>query len=193
MQAKKSSRHRNEEASGDCRDGEHVATTLTRAEVAAELGVSSSTVRRLEGSELHPVTLDDGKHVFDPEEVRAVARTRARSGTASPRGELAARACELFREGKGSIDVIIALRQPFEVVLEWQRKYAAESGSLLVPESLAVRLKERFFVEGEPFTAEGLRDLLERLTSRNLELTRRLRSVVPGAVFDNGRRRDEDS
>jgi len=70
--------------------------------------------------------LDDGKHVFDPAEVRAVARTRARRGAASATGELAARACELFREGRGSIDVIIALRQSFDIVLEWQRKYVAE-------------------------------------------------------------------
>ncbi len=108
-------------------------------------------------------------------------------------GELTARACELFREGKGSIDVIIALRQPFDIVLEWQRKYVAESGSLLVPESLAVRLKEAFFVEGEPFTPEGLWNLLDRLTNRNLELTRRLRAVAPAAVPDIDRRRENDS
>jgi len=137
--------------------------------------------------------LDDGKHVFDPSEVHAVARTRARSGAASSMGELTARACELFREGKGSIDVIIALRQPFDIVLEWQRKYVAESGSLLVPESLAVRLKEAFFVEGEPFTPEGLWNLLDRLTNRNLELTRRLRAVAPAAVPDIDRRRENDS
>src|SRR5437899_12580122 len=113
MRSKKSSRRRSEDALAGCRDDRHVATTLTRTEVAAELGISPSTVRRLEGSELHPVTLDDGKHVFDPTEVHAVARTRAGRAAASATGELAARACELLREGKGSIDVIIALRQPF--------------------------------------------------------------------------------
>ena len=101
-----------------------------------------------------------------------------------------ARACELFREGKGSIDLIIALRQSFDVVLEWQRKYVAESGSLLIPETLATKLRESFFVEGERFTPEGLSALLERLTNRNLELNRRLRTLAQhstqGAVRTKG-------
>jgi hypothetical protein len=176
MEPKKSSSCRSEKVAPDRHDDRQPATTLTRTEVAAALGVSPSTVRRLEGSEIHPIVLADGKHVFDPAEVRAVVESRATRSAGPATGELTARACELFREGKGSIDVIIALRQPFDVVLEWQRKYVAESGSLLVPEALATRLKEAFFVEGEPFTAEGLWNLLERLTRRNVELTRRVRA-----------------
>jgi hypothetical protein len=136
--------------------------------------------------------LADGKHVFDLAEVRAVVESRATRSAGPTTGELTARACVLFREGKGSIDVIIALRQSFDVVLEWQRKYVAESGSLLLPEPLASRLKETFFVEGEPFTSEGLWNLLERVTSRNVALTRRIRAADTEAVYDNGPRRPSD-
>jgi hypothetical protein len=157
---------------------------LTRTEAAHELGVSVSTVRRLERSRLHPVTGPDGSHVFDAEEVRTLARERADSRVPLSAGELAARACELFRESKGVVDVVIALRQPFDIVREWQRAYVAESESMLVPESLARQMRESFFVEEEPFTAEGLVLLLERLTNRSVELSRRLRGV-PAPVSDD--------
>jgi hypothetical protein len=162
------------------------ATTLTRTEAARALGVSTSTVRRLEGARLHPAIDAEGRHVFDLEEVRALGPTGARSRATTSAGELAARACELFREGKNAVDVIIALRQPFEVVLEWQRAYVEVAGSLFVPESLSRAIKEAFFVEQEPFSPEGLASLLERLTSRNLELSRRLRCPqAPGG--DDGK------
>jgi hypothetical protein len=152
--------------------------TLTRAEAAQALGVSTSTVRRLEGSRLHPKVDAEGRHVFDFEEVRALGPNGARSRLGTSAGEMAARACELFRDGKNAIDVIITLRQPFEIVLHWQRSYVEAAGSLFVPESLARAIKEAFFIEQEPFTAQGLHSLLERLTQRNLELSRRLRGLL---------------
>lgn len=42
--------------------------------MAARLGRSLATVRRLEGSELHPVVDASGVHHFDPREVEALAR-----------------------------------------------------------------------------------------------------------------------
>ena len=45
---------------------------LTRAQVAARLGVSISSVRRYEGSRLHPVVDDDEVRWFDVNEVSAV-------------------------------------------------------------------------------------------------------------------------
>ena len=38
------------------------AVMLSRSQVGRELGVSNSTVRRFEGSVLHPVKASDGKH-----------------------------------------------------------------------------------------------------------------------------------
>ena len=48
-------------------------TPLTRAQVAARLDVSISTVRRFEGTRLHPKVDDDEVHWFDPKEVAALA------------------------------------------------------------------------------------------------------------------------
>ncbi len=149
---------------------------LTRTQAARELGASTSTVRRYEGNELHPIVTADGKHLFDPDEVRALAKVRSKTARLDT-GELAARACELFREGKTAVDVVIALRQAFDSVLEWQQLYVKSSGSLFVPEALARKMMEEFFVEDEPFTAEGLYRLLARLTNRNLDLGRRVRAL----------------
>jgi hypothetical protein len=41
----------------------------TRSAVAAILNVSVTTVRRIEGTLLHPVKGEDGIHLFDPAEV----------------------------------------------------------------------------------------------------------------------------
>jgi hypothetical protein len=47
---------------------------MTRQQVAKRLGKSLATVRRLEGSRLHPVADTRGVHHFDPDEVEALAR-----------------------------------------------------------------------------------------------------------------------
>lgn len=47
---------------------------MTRKQVAARLGRSLATVRRLKGTELHPVVDATGVHRFDPSEVEALAR-----------------------------------------------------------------------------------------------------------------------
>src|SRR5262245_51607729 len=52
-------------------------TRMTRAQVAARIGASTSTVRRYEGDRLHPHVDEDGTHWFEPEEVTALAATRA--------------------------------------------------------------------------------------------------------------------
>lgn len=49
---------------------------LTRSQVAKRLGKSIATVRRLEGSALHPIQDRDGVHRFDAREVDAVKRGR---------------------------------------------------------------------------------------------------------------------
>jgi len=55
---------------------------MTRKQVAARLGRSLATVRRLEGDVLHPVVDANGVHQFDPQEVEALARDVARPGGA---------------------------------------------------------------------------------------------------------------
>lgn len=100
------------------------------------LGVSISSVRRLEGDRLHPEVGQDGVRYFDPAEVTALAanfasdRKPSRSTTASalspklPAGELAARAFERFDQRQSLAEIVIALRVEPKVVRElfheWQ-------------------------------------------------------------------------
>jgi len=55
---------------------------LPRAEVAERLGRSVATVRRLEGSKLHPKISARGTRLFDPGEVDALAREVQETGRA---------------------------------------------------------------------------------------------------------------
>jgi|GEM_PF-2169693 len=55
---------------------------LTRSQVAKRIGRSLATVRRLEGSALHPEVDSRGIHRFDEREVAAVARSVKDTGTA---------------------------------------------------------------------------------------------------------------
>ena len=71
---------------------------LTRSEVAAILGVHISTVRRLEGRDLHPIRDANGVHHFDRREVEDLAARRGRSGR--PSGAMAARVYQLLRDRK---------------------------------------------------------------------------------------------
>ena len=50
---------------------------LSRADVAERLGVSVATVRRYEGSRLHPTVDSSGAHWFSAKEVTALAASRA--------------------------------------------------------------------------------------------------------------------
>src|SRR5688572_27934012 len=90
---------------------------LTRLEVATRLGISASSVRRLEGVHLHPVQDDRGVWRFDPAELdrvpqrstpRRTARLRKRAPTA---GEVAARIFRMLESGRELTEIVIATRQ----------------------------------------------------------------------------------
>lgn len=93
---------------------------LTRRGVATRLQVAIATVRRWEGTLLHPRIKPNGVRVFDPTEVDRLARSR-KGEKKDDEGELAARALELLRGGADLGEVVIALRRP----LEWVRRYYA--------------------------------------------------------------------
>ncbi len=63
--------------------------SLTRAQVARRIGRSISTVRKLEGTLLHPERDSRGVHRFRSEEVEKLALIVAKSGRALPRGSVA--------------------------------------------------------------------------------------------------------
>jgi hypothetical protein len=101
---------------------------FTRSAVAATLQVSVTTVRRWEGTVLHPVKGADGIHLFDPTEVQELASRRP---TPSPvknsttDGEVAAAAFALFKKKTSPRDVVIELEQSPTVVQklheDWER------------------------------------------------------------------------
>lgn len=93
--------------------------TLTRSDVAKALRCSISTVRRLEGVELHPTEDADGVHRFDPLEVIHLVNDRsARAVDPSKEGERDARVFEMMDAGKGVREIVTTLRLPVEVVLK---------------------------------------------------------------------------
>jgi transcriptional regulator with XRE-family HTH domain len=103
--------------------------TLTRQQVAARLGVSVSSVRRLEFAELHPVRGPNGALLFDPAEVdripkrhpRASALRRQRRGDAHravgrTSGRVAARVFQMFAKNWPLAQIVIATKQPPEAI-----------------------------------------------------------------------------
>jgi hypothetical protein len=89
---------------------------LRRTEVARRLGISLTTLRRMEGTRLHPATGPDGVRFFDEAEVEAAVVTfqgiRARrAATLKPSdGEIAAAAFELFDGGTSLVEVVKQLQ-----------------------------------------------------------------------------------
>lgn len=108
------------------------ATLLSRTQVAERIGASVATVRRYEGTLLHPLVDKDGTHRFDPKEVTALAASRANQalgrGTirnakpvvpeARTRGEIAALVFERFEQRQSHAEIVIGLRVEPELVEE---------------------------------------------------------------------------
>ena len=109
---------------------------LTRAQVATRIGASVPTVRRYEGTLLHPEVDGNGVHWFDPKEVTALAASRANGALARgkirntvdareprTRGELAALVFERFEQRQSQAEIVIGLRVEPETVRELFDQY----------------------------------------------------------------------
>lgn len=109
---------------------------LTRAQVAERIGASVPTVRRCEGTLLHPEVVENGVHWFDPVEVTALAASRANTAlsrgkirNATParesrtRGEVAALVYERFEQRQSQAEIVIGLRVEPETVRELFDQY----------------------------------------------------------------------
>jgi len=122
---------------------------MTRSGVAKRLGKSIATVRRMEGVELHPTLGGDGVHLFDPDEVEAIA-TGARgpsphriadltarrivdSDGAQPEAEdrIAQLESELARERAAHAQSLVSLREEAALREKQAAKEAREVASLL--------------------------------------------------------------
>lgn len=111
--------------------GEATQPSLTREDVAKRLGVSVSTVRRYEGTRLHPVITAKGVRMFTRESVerlaaalvaeqntpRAMQKAAARAAEL-PKGELAALVFERLEQRHSLAEIVIALRVPPDEVRE---------------------------------------------------------------------------
>lgn len=97
------------------------------------LGVSKSTLRRMEGETLTPVVGPRNVHLFQEEEVRAVIVTRRaylESGPAA--GDIAAEAFALFDAGVHVVDAVKQLRVGPEVVERLHATWARLRGLLVL-------------------------------------------------------------
>jgi hypothetical protein len=112
---------------------------FTRSAVAAVLHVSLTTIRRREGTLLHPVKGTDGTHLFDPTEVQELANRRP---TASPvknstaEGEIAAAAFAMFKKKTSARDVVIELEQSPAVVPKLQEDWERLGDRVVVGEEI---------------------------------------------------------
>jgi hypothetical protein len=113
------------------------AASLGRAQVAERLGVTISTVRRLEWDRLHPTADERGVWRFDPAEVEALAATmppkRPRPGAATPkgrertsvrRGRLAARVFGMFARRFPLPQIVALTNQPPEIIRALYHEWA---------------------------------------------------------------------
>jgi hypothetical protein len=132
---------------------------FTRSAVASALQVSVTTVRRWEGTILHPDRGPDGIHRFNPKEVDALARSRpaglSRREESTP-GEIAAAAFALFKKGVDPRDVVIELEQPPEVVKNLEAEWHLMADRLVLDEetvNLLDRMAGSRLIDGELLTA----------------------------------------
>jgi len=87
---------------------------VTRRRVAERLGISVTSVRRLEGTRLHPKRDTHGVWLFDAAEVEALASQPAsirRHQRHDDAGEVASQVFQMLEEGHELSAIVIALRQ----------------------------------------------------------------------------------
>lgn len=98
-------------------------TMLTRAQAARRLGVSVSTIRRMEGDDLQPVLIA-GTHDFHSQHVERMA--------SSSGGELAARVFDAFERGSHPVDLVIELKLPPERIEALHATYCRMRQAIVV-------------------------------------------------------------
>lgn len=114
---------------------------LTRRQVARRLGLSLSTVRRMEGGELTPIIDERGVRYFEATEIQAVfIRVRRRKPNSEHAdGTLAAAAFRLFQSGADVVAVVKELREAPERIEALFAHWARLRGTILLDaESLRV-------------------------------------------------------
>jgi len=108
---------------------------LTRGEVARRLGLSLSTVRRMEGVQLKPIVGERGVRYFEETEIQTVLvrgrRTRVPDDERAD-GALAAAALALFRDGADVVAVVTELRETPAKIEELFEHWRRMQGTVLL-------------------------------------------------------------
>lgn len=108
---------------------------LTRGQVARRLGLSLSTVRRMEGVQLKPIVGERGVRYFEETEIQTVLvrvrRTRMPNDERAD-GALAAAAFTLFRNGADVVDVVKQLREVPEKIEQLFGQWKRLRGTILL-------------------------------------------------------------
>ena len=108
---------------------------LTRGQVARRLGLSLSTVRRMEGVQLKPIVGERGVRYFEETEIQAVfVRVRRMRMPDDERadGTLAAAAFTLFRNGADVVAVVEELREAPEKIEQLFEHWKRLRGTVLL-------------------------------------------------------------
>ena len=114
---------------------------LGRTETARLLGVSKSTLRRMEGERLAPVVGPKNVRLFQEEHVQALVVTRRSSTTdGRPSGDVAADAFELFDGQVHPVDVVKQLRVAPDLVESVHRQWARLRGLLVLSQETKTML-----------------------------------------------------
>lgn len=140
----------------------NIVAWLTRREVAEQLGISVSSVRRLEGTTLHPVQDEHGVWRFDASTLDAVPARRQRRAVRRRRprpGEVAARVFRLLDERRSLRDIVVVTRQPPELVRTLYRQWLVglADGERARRDQEAMRRVRRQQVEDQRLHIEHMR------------------------------------
>lgn len=140
--------------------------TLTRGKAAEALGVSRTTLRRMEGTELHPRRGANGVRLFDATEVQEVVR-RTRTRMLSPRaaevdGEVAANVYAALEAGEDPVQVVIAQRVDPRIMVDLLALRAKLRGGLWMSPDTRRALAAPDLLGAEPATEADLLDAVRR-------------------------------
>lgn len=152
----------------EAESGRHVPGTgklLRRAEAAKLLGVSKSTLRRMEGEVLTPVVGPKNVRLFHEEEIRSVIVTR-RAGISAQRGdgEVAAAAFTAFDENVHPVDVIKQIELDPDLVEALHARWARMRGQLVLSSETRSKIQQILigWDSGEIRTADDLCAFLQK-------------------------------
>lgn len=147
--------------------GEASGKLLKRRETARELGVSESTVRRMEGATLTPIVGADGVHRFREEQVRELTIRRVHLGPADPssyNGALAAEVFSLLDDGLTPIEIVKRTKQDPRAIAALRVQYAALQGGFVVTSADLSEIEALPWLMGS-FPVESGAQLVENLRS----------------------------